>query len=132
MNPTRKSRPWQTLRVREWEPARFWVQSQSRKLDHLVDINPLACSCEWSNEFKTPGENKTWCAHIKRIRLWLHDHPIKPKGGKEAIEHLTNGRTIEIPATRIEAFLQWARRHHPQISRNLHIETQGEKCLISH
>ncbi len=62
---------WRTLRVRQWEPTRYWVQSQTRKnVEHLVDAEDWTCSCEWS-EFHKEGEQITWCAHIKRVRLWL-------------------------------------------------------------
>ncbi len=65
---------WQTLRVRQWESTRYWVQSQTRKgVEHLVDIDPIGCSCEHSNDYRRDGERKTWCAHILRVRQWLRD-----------------------------------------------------------
>ena len=66
----RPPQDWRTLRVRQWEPSRYWVQSQTRELDHLVDTDPWGCSCEYGTDFSKDGENRD-CAHQRRLRLWL-------------------------------------------------------------
>ena len=70
---------WRILRVRKWESTRYWVQSQTRKtVEHLVDAEDWECSCEWSCDFRREGEQKTWCAHIRRLRMWLTERGKMP------------------------------------------------------
>lgn len=70
-------RDWHTLPVRQWEPTRFWVQSQTRPdVEHLVDTDPFGCSCEWSGDYKREGTSKKECVHIRRVRLWLSNRVI--------------------------------------------------------
>ena len=66
-------RDWRTLRVQQWELTRYWVQSQTRELDHLVDTDPWGCSCEtW--DYTKEGEHKD-CAHQRRLREWIQGGP---------------------------------------------------------
>jgi hypothetical protein len=58
--------------VRQWETSRYWVQSRTRGIEHLVDTDPWGCSCEWSNDFRPETEPRE-CVHQRRLKLWLED-----------------------------------------------------------
>ena len=108
-------RDWRILRVRQWESTRFWVESQTRKtIKHLVDAEDCTCSCEWT-DFHKEGEQIAWCAHIRRVRIWLRENPIRPKNGKEALSNLKIGRAVEIPALKLKAFRVLLARKAPEI-----------------
>jgi hypothetical protein len=100
-------------------------------VEHLVDISPLGCSCEWSGDFRKEDEQKTWCVHIRRVRLWLEQNPAIPKSGKETLEALRIGRSAEIPTRRVKAFLEWVYRKDAAIAARCRITAKGKVTLIA-
>ena len=128
----RPSGNYKNLQVERYpgEPTRFLVESQTRKIKHLVDSDPWSCGCEWSNDFAIEGECKTWCAHILAVRWWYECNAETPKTSLGALTELRAWRPVVIPQRAVAVFRKWLARHDPKMLRRVRTISRQDSVIF--
>ena len=69
-------------------------------------------------DFKLEGQEKTWCAHIKRSRLFVEETAMDVHGGIEARKAMRAWFAVFVPLEKLKAFLDWLQRNDPGLYRH--------------